>query len=163
MKPTKEHKLSFDDALHRVRHYCAKQERSHQQVRDKLYHYGLYPDQVERGISLLIQENFLNEQRFAEAFFRGKFNQKQWGRIKIKQAISKHQISEYCLKKGLATIDEDDYLETLAQLAEKKWSKIKEKNPYIKRKKLANYLIQKGYESYLVWEEINTNFSMPKS
>jgi regulatory protein len=103
----------------------------------------------------LIQENYLNEERFARSFVRGKFRIKKWGRIKIKQELYPHELSDYVLKKAFSEIDEDQYIETLEQLREKKENELKTKNPWHRKKQLAVWLMNKGYESDLVWELLN--------
>src|SRR5476651_1731742 len=97
----------------KAEHYCAYQERSQQEVRDKLYEWGLYPNAVENVIVQLIDGNFLNEERFANAYTRGKFNQKGWGKIKIKQGLKFKKVSDVLIKKALNSINGDDYLQTL--------------------------------------------------
>jgi regulatory protein len=136
--------------------YCALQERSQQQLRDKLYDWGLYGDEVEEVISWLISEDFINEERFAQSYARGHFNQKKWGRIKIKQGLEQKKISAYCIKIGLKEIDDEAYQNTINSLLEKKWKTLKESNQYIKKQKAVRYLLQKGYESDLVWESVKT-------
>lgn len=135
--------------------YCSLQERSQQQVRDKLYEWGLYGDEVEEVISWLISEDFVNEERFAQSYVRGHFNLKKWGRIKIKQGLEQKKISEYCVKMGMKEIDNEDYQNTINSLLEKKWRTLKEPNLYIKKQKVVRYLLQKGYEADLVWEAVN--------
>lgn len=134
-------------ALEKAKSYCAYQERCQQEVRDKLYEWGQYPDKVESIIAELITENFLNEERFATAYAGGKFRIKQWGRIKIKLALKQKKISDYCIKKALAAIDEADYLRTCQHLAEKKAKSVEEKNPLVKKYKVIQYLLGKGYEN----------------
>ena len=134
--------------------YCAMQERSQQQLRDKLYDWGLYGDEVEEVISWLISEDFINEERFAQSYVRGHFNQKKWGRIKIKQGLEQKKISAYCIKIGMKEIDNEEYQNTIHSLLAKKWNTLKESNQYIKKQKTVRYLLQKGYESDLVWEAI---------
>src|ERR1700759_5714121 len=95
--------------LSKAEHYCAYQERSQQEVRDKLYEWGLYSQQVENIISRLIEGNYLNEERFAKEYARGKFNQKAWGRIKIKQGLKFKQVPDKLIKKALDTINLSDY------------------------------------------------------
>jgi regulatory protein len=136
--------------------YCAMQERSQQQLRDKLYDWGLYGDEVEEVISWLISEDFINEERFAQSYVRGHFNQKKWGRIKIKQGLEQKKISAYCIKVGMKEIDNEEYQNTINSLLEKKWKTLKESNQYIKKQKAVRYLLQKGYESDLVWESVKT-------
>jgi regulatory protein len=134
--------------------YCAYQERSQQEVRDKLYTYGLHQNEVEEVISELIQENFINEERFAKAFIGGKFRMKGWGKRKILQSLKPHKISDYCIKKGLEEIDPDAYYATLKKHAEKKLPSLKGQNDYIIRGKLSQHLVMKGFESDLIREAI---------
>ncbi len=144
-----------EQAIPKIKQYCAYQERCHAEVRDKLYSYGLYKKEVEPIISLLINENYLNEERFAILYAGGKFRMNQWGKIKIKQALKLKQVSDYCIKKALKEIDETSYQKTFQKLAEQKLKTFKsEKNIFVKKRKLQDYLLQKGYESDLVREEV---------
>lgn len=145
--------IGTEKALEKIIKYCAYQERSHVEVKEKLFSYGLYKEQVEELISQLIAENYLNEERYAIAFAGGKFRMKYWGRIKIKYELKQHQVSEYCIKKALSQIDEDQYLERLKKLfADKTTSLKQEKNNFVKKRKIMAYLQQKGYESSLINE-----------
>ena len=134
--------------------YCAYQERTQQEVRDKLYSYGLYPDAVEEVLTELITEDFINEERYAQSFVRGKFRQNKWGRIKIKQGLQQKGISRYCVTKGLEEIDERDYGETLRELADKKWLSLPADDIYTRKHKTVRYLLGKGYESDLAWKAV---------
>jgi regulatory protein len=139
--------LSPEQALQKARHYCSYQERCHQEVKDKLYSFGLRPQQVENAISTLIEENQLNEQRFAVEFAGGHFRLKQWGRVKIRYELKLRQISEYNIKKALAIIEEEEYELTLSRLADRKWALLHTKtNLFSRKRKLQDYLLQKGYE-----------------
>lgn len=141
------------DNIERIKHYCAYQERSHMEVRHKLLELKIYGNDLENIISILIEENFLNEERFACAIARGKFRLKKWGRNKIKQTLLQHQVSDYCIRKAMKEIDEDEYLDTVNKLSEKKWLELRsEKNKFTKMAKLRNYLLQKGFE----YEYINS-------
>ncbi len=123
----------------------------------KLYDLGLYKNEAELLLSLLIEEGYLNEERFAIQFAGGKFRIKQWGKKKIEQALKEKQVSSYCIKKAMAQIDETDYRKTLQQLSTRKWEQLKgEKNIFIKKRKLQDYLLQKGYEYELVKEAVST-------
>jgi len=137
-------------ALAKAEHYCAYQERSQQEVRDKLYEWGLHSVQVENLIVHLIQTNFLNEARFANAYVQGKFNQKGWGKQKIKQGLKFKKVSDALIKKALNTIDCDDYSNTLKQILEKKARLLGEKDPFKKRYKLHQYALSRGYETDIV-------------
>jgi regulatory protein len=132
--------------------YCAYQERTQQEVRDKLYSYGLYGNEVEEVIADLIAENFINEERFAKAYAGGKFRMKKWGRKKIRHGLLQHGISDYCIRVGLEEISDEDYGRTLESLIDKKWSSIMEDDDYKRKNKVAVYVIGKGYEPDLVWD-----------
>ncbi len=131
-------------------HYCAYRERTQQEVRDKLYQYGLHRDEVESLIAELITENFINEERFAVAFAGGKFRMKKWGRIKIVNELRRRGITEYCINKALSEIDEDDYETTARDLAVKKFNALTDTDPLKKKYKVTRYLTGKGYEHSLV-------------
>lgn len=148
--------LTKEQALQKAKHYCGYQERSHTEVKEKLYSFGLYKQQVEELLSQLIEENYLNEERFAIQFAGGRFRMKQWGRVKIKYELKQKRVSEYCIKKALKEIDEEDYLRTLQTLATKKWATIKGEgvNHYVKLSKTTDYLLQKGYEPDLIKQAI---------
>lgn len=130
----------------KLKQYCAYQERCHLEVREKLYAFGLRKTDVETCISQLIEENYLNEERFAIQYAGGKFRVRQWGRMKIKFALKQKQVSDYCIKKALAAITEEDYNETLVKLAAKKWEAVSG-SAIEKQAKLRNNLLQKGYEN----------------
>ncbi len=139
--------IGTEAAFRKIKHYCAYQERAHAEVKQKLYGYGLYKNEVELLLSQLIEENYLNEERFAIAFAGGKFRIKQWGKTKIKYELAQKQVSAYCIKKALASILDEDYEKTLAKLVTEKLKTLKgEKNIFVKKSKLQNYLVGKGYE-----------------
>jgi len=142
------------DILNKAKKYCSYQERSQQELRDKLYSLGLHKSDVEEAIALLIIEGFLNEERFAIAYAGGKFRIKRWGKIKIKQGLKLKKVSEYCIRKALQSIPDNDYHEALSELINKYGNKIKENNPIKKNQLLARQLISCGYESELVWQSI---------
>ena len=134
-----------EQALQKIRHFCSYQERCHSEVREKLYSYGLWKNDTEAILSQLIEENCLNEERFALAFAGGRFRMKQWGRVKINFELKQKRISEYCIRIALAQFEESDYLRTLRDLALDKWEKLrKEKNIFIRKRKVQDYLLQKG-------------------
>lgn len=145
--------LTKEQALQKLKHYCGYQERCHSEVKEKLYALGVWKKDQEEIISTLIEENYLNEERFAIQFAGGHFRMKQWGRVKIKYELKQKQVSEYCIKKALKEIDEAAYAKTLQKLATQKWALLKgEKNSFTKKRKLQDYLLQKGYELGLVGE-----------
>jgi regulatory protein len=138
-------------ALQKAKHYCAYQERCHSEVRDKLYSFKLHRNEVEQLITQLIEENYLNEERFAMAYAGGKFRIRNWGKEKIKYALKQKKVSEYCIRKALACISTSDYNRTFNSVADKKLTTLKsEKNIFIKKKKMKDYLQQKGFEIKLV-------------
>jgi regulatory protein len=149
-------RLSKEQALQKLRHYCAYQERSHDEVKQKLYGLGLYRQDVEESISKLIEENYLNEERFAIAFAGGRFRTKQWGRVKIEYELKQKKVSSYCIKKALNEIDGDAYLKTLQQLARKKWNSLKApgNTEYVKSSKTTTWLLQRGFERALISQVI---------
>ncbi len=147
-------KLSPTEAKQKIYRYCAYQERSHKEVRDKLYEYGLYRDEVEDMLSSLITEGFLNEERFAKAFAGGKFRMQRWGKIKIVNELEARGLTANCIRIGMKEIEDADYLQTLREILERKLNQLDEENAYVKRDKLARYAIQKGFEPDLVWPEV---------
>jgi regulatory protein len=144
--------ISPEEALQKLQRYCAYQDRCHTEVRTKLLDLGVYGDTLEEIMAELITDNFLNEERFARSYVRGKFRIKQWGRVRIKQELKFKKISAYCLKKGLEEIEETEYLKTLNKLLTKKNKTLKEPDDFKRKAKLANYVIQKGYEPSIVWD-----------
>jgi regulatory protein len=149
--------LSLEQALQKARHYCGYQERSHSEVQDKLYSFGLRKKDVETALAILIEENYLNEERFAIQFAGGHFRLKEWGRVKIRYELRQRQVSEYCIRKALTVIDEEDYEQTLDRLAAKKWAILREEgNAFVRKRKLQDYLLQKGYESDKVSAAVRT-------
>jgi regulatory protein len=149
-KPKK--KLSPQQALIKAQMTCAYQERCHQEMRDKLFEWGLHSNEVENIIVLLIQDNFLNEERFAKAFAGGKFRIKKWGRIKIKLELKRKKISDYCIRKAMQEIDEKEYLNALEKLLSKKLKELPKGKEYQRNYKAAQYAVSRGFESDLVWE-----------
>jgi regulatory protein len=144
-----------EQSLLKIKQYCAYQERCHMEVREKLYSFGLHKNEVDEIISTLITENYLNEERFAVHFAGGKFRMKQWGKIKIRQALKNKQVSEYCSRKALKEIDNNEYRQAFFKLAEQKLKTLKtEKNIFIKKRKLQDFLLQKGYEREMITDAV---------
>jgi regulatory protein len=142
-------------ALARIQDWCAYQERSQQEVRNKLYEYGLRSEEVENLISQLISDNYLNEERFARAYAGGKFRIKKWGRIKIKMGLKAKRVSEYCIRKGMEEITDKEYRKTLEKLLGDKARTLTEKNPVRRKYKLLSYAAARGYEKELIMELLN--------
>lgn len=146
--------------MEKLRHYCAYQERCHSEVKEKCRELGLYGDAADEAIAQLVQDNFLNEERYARAYAGGKFRMRQWGKKKISLMLKQKQVSDYCIRKGLSEIDGDEYDRVLRQLAEKKYASLKEEQPVKRTWKTLQFLLQRGYEQDLsrgVIEEISKN------
>ena len=151
----KQQNLTPNEALQKLKHYCAYQERCHKEVKEKLYSYGLYGNDLDQCISTLIEENYLNEERFAIAYAGGKMRVKQWGKVKIKYNLKQKNVSEYCIKKALASIDEELYLNNFQNQIDKKLASLKsEKNIFIKKRKVKDALQLQGYELDLIFEKL---------
>lgn len=141
----------------KIENYCVYQERSQQEVRDKLYSWGLHKNEVENAISHLIENNFLNEERFAIAYTQGKLRIKKWGRFKIKQGLKMKRVSEPLIKIALKTIDPDEYYENLKSVLDKKASLLKVEDEWKRKNTLIQYGISRGYERDLIFEILNHN------
>ncbi len=142
------------EALAKIYRYCAYQERSHHEVKNRLYSYGLHTDDVDQILTRLITEGFVNEERFAKAFAGGKFRMKKWGRLKIENELNSLGLSKNCIKRGMREIEVDDYEATLRQLLTKKVTELDEPNVFVKRDKIARYAIGRGFEPELVWQQL---------
>ena len=153
-KPTKKY-LSKADALVKLQRFCAYQERCHREVRSKLLDLGIYGNDLEEIIAALISDNFLNEERYARTFARGKFRIKQWGRQRILRELKQRDISEYCLRKAMEEIGEVEYQATLKTLLEKKAAMLGATNEFERKHKLAKFGVQHGFEPDLVWNCID--------
>ena len=139
------------EAIEKIKRYCAYQERCQSEARQKLYAFELSSEKIENILCILIEENFIDEERFAKNFVRGKFRQKKWGKIKIKQHLKQKEISDYCIKKGFEEISREEYLKILNEILLKKSNKLMDDNVFIKKQKIAKYAINKGFENDLVW------------
>lgn len=146
--------LTPGQALEKIRHYCAYQERSHFEVREKLFGFGLNSQEVDSILADLISEDYLNEERFATLFAGGKFRLKKWGRVRITYELKARKVSEYNVKLGIASIDSQDYLNTINELIEKKMALLIQEGytGFELRARTIAYLNQKGFEARLVQE-----------
>lgn len=142
--------LTAEQALQKLRHYCGYQERCHSEVKEKLYSLGVFKIEHDAIIATLIEEDYLNEERFAIAFAGGKFRVKKWGRVKIKYELKQKQVSEYSIKKALQQITEDEYRDVLKKLAAEKYASLKQEQHLVRKKKTMDYLVQRGFEMELV-------------
>jgi len=148
--------LTKEQALQKLRQYCAYQERSHSEVQTKLYELGIRKTEHDEIIATLIEEDYLNEERFAMQFVGGKFRMKDWGRKKIYYALKEKKISEYSIKKALQQVSEEAYQEVLTELAQKKYGLLKDEQWLVRKRKTIDYLLQKGYEYELVTATVNS-------
>jgi len=141
-------------ALEKAMKYCAYQERSHLEVRQKILSWGVPEEDADEVISELVLENFLNESRFAEAYTRGKLRLKRWGKQKIKQGLLAKDVSEYCMKDALESIDQEEYFSIFSAELEKKVASVQQPFSFEGKGKIAAYLIRRGWEPQMVWSEL---------
>ena len=145
---------TLKEATKKLEGYCAYQERCHKEVIQKLRDMNMIPAAINEIVTSLIQGNYLNEERFAQSYARGKFNIKKWGRNRIINELKFRSISKYNIKTALKEIDNDAYINTLDLLAKKRLAAIKETNTQKRKKKLADYLLYRGWESHLVYGKL---------
>lgn len=146
--------LTKEQAVQKLKQYCAYQERSHHEVRQKLWELGVRKSDHDEIISSLIEEDYLNEERFAIMYAGGKFRMKEWGRKKIYYGLKEKQVSEYNIKKAMKEIDEAAYLKTLHHLAEEKYASLKGEQYLVRKKKTIDFLLQRGFEPELVTKAV---------
>jgi regulatory protein len=146
---------TLEEAKKKLENYCAYQERCHQEVRQKLTGMQMIPEAIDQIIGHLLEHNFLNEERFAKTYVRGKFRIKKWGRRRLTLELKKKDISKFNINQALSEINEVEYIETFNTLAKKRLDSIKETNTLKKKKKLADYLLYRGWESHLVYDKVN--------
>ncbi|RAJ13789.1 regulatory protein RecX [Arenibacter echinorum] len=151
---TPKNSYSVDEATKKLEGYCAYQERCHKEVISKLREMNMIPQAVDLIVGHLIQENFLNEERFARSFARGKFKIKKWGKNRIVNELKHREISKYNITLALEEIESKEYLKTFNALAKKRLAEIREKDLQKRRKKLADYLLYRGWESGMVYEKV---------
>lgn len=146
--------FSIKEAIKKIEHYCAYQERCHDEVVQKLRTMKMDSDEIDTIIVKLIQDNFLNESRFACSFARGKHRIKFWGKNRIVNELKFRNIGQYNINLALKEISNDEYLDTFEKIATRNWESIKETNLQKKRKKFCDYLLRKGFESNLIYEKV---------
>lgn len=146
---------SIDDAIKKLEYYCSYQERCHAEVTQKLQQMHMIPQAIDTIVVHLIENNFLNEERFACSFARGKHRIKKWGKLRIINELKFRGISKYNIDIALKEFSNEEYFETFETLAESTWNSIKESHPAKKKKKFCDFLIRKGYESHLIFDKCN--------
>lgn len=148
--------FTVEEIKRKMEHYCVYQDRCHKEIEAKLREYRLIPEAREHILLHLLEHNFLNEERFSRSFARGKFRIKKWGKERIVRELKFRDISAYNIKSALKEIDEEEYIKTLYELVEKKNASVKETNKFKRKKKIADYLLYRGFESNLVYEALKT-------
>lgn len=146
--------FTINEATKKLEHYCAYQDRCHEEVIQKLRSMKMDQDEIDQIIVQLIADNFLNEERFACSYARGKHRIKHWGKIRIVNELKFRKISQYNINLALKEITTEEYEATFHNLAEQNWESIRESNPLKKRKKFCDYVLRKGFESNLVYEKV---------
>jgi len=147
---------TVEEAQRKLEHYCAYQERCHDEVIQKLKSLNMIPQAIDAIVVHLLDHNFLNEERFACSFARGKFRIKQWGRRRITNELKARNISKYNIDRAMKEIPQGEYLETFYVIADKQWETVRESNLFKKKRKVMDFLLRKGYESNLVQEKISS-------
>ena len=145
---------SVKEAIHKIEHFCAYQERCHDEVVQKLRTMKMDSNEIDKILAHLIQENYLNESRFACSFARGKHRIKLWGKVRIVNELKLRNITTYNINLALKEISPEEYEMNFNVLAERNWHSIKESNGLKKRKKCCDFLLRKGYESTMVYEKV---------
>ena len=146
--------ITISEAKKNIEHYCAYQERCHKEVVNKLKDLGIIQNAIDVIVTDLIQNNYLNETRFAQSFARGKFRIKKWGKVKIRRELNKRDISEFNIKMGMKEISDSDYEETFNMLLEKKLSELSHLSESEKKRKIFNYLSYRGWEVEKIFEAL---------
>ena len=146
--------FTVDEIKRKIEQYCVYQDRCHKEVEQKIKEYKLIPEAREMILLSLMKDDFLNEERFAKSFARGKFRIKKWGKVRIVRELKFREISTYNIKTALKEIDEKEYIKTLYSLVEKRNKSVSETNIFKRKKKIADYLFYRGYESNLVYEAL---------
>ncbi|WP_394420549.1 regulatory protein RecX [Tenacibaculum mesophilum] len=148
--------FTVEEIKRKIEQYCVYQDRCHKEVEQKLKEYKLIPEAREHILLHLLEHNFLNEERFAKSFARGKFRIKKWGKDRIVRELKFRDISAYNIKSALKEIDEEEYIKTLYNLVEKKNVSVSETNHFKRKKKIVDYLLYRGFESSLIYEALKT-------
>jgi len=145
---------TVDQAMQKLEYYCSYQERCHGEVIEKLKAMKMIPEAIDVIVVHLLDHNFLNEERFACSFARGKHRIKGWGKIRIVNELKLRNISKYNITTALKEITLDEYLSTFHKLADNHWQHMPERDSLKKRKKFCDFLLRKGFESNLVYEKV---------
>ena len=145
---------SIEDALIRLQRYCSYQDRCHQEVHQKLKDMRMIPEAIDTIMASLISDDYLNESRYATSYVRGKFKIKKWGKYRLISQLKKKGLSKYTINQAISEINKDEYFHVFHDLAEKRFNSLHEPNKLKKKKKLADYLLYRGWESHLVYDKV---------
>ena len=143
--------LSIDQACQKIEYYCKYQERCQSEVLTKLISLKLNREEINLVLDFVFKNNLVNEERFAQAYARGKHRIKNWGRVRIMNELKQRNISQRIISTALKEIDNENYIQNFNRLAERNWESITETNKAKKQKKFCDYLLRKGYESDLIY------------
>jgi len=146
---------TLNEAKKKLEYYCAYQERCHKEVVQKLKDMSMIPEAIDVVVVYLLQHNYLNEERFTKSFVSGKLKIKKWGKRRLTLELKKKNISKINISQALTEIDGNEYIEIFNDLAQKRCKSLNEKNKYKKKKKLIDYLLYRGWESFLVYDKVN--------
>lgn len=145
---------TLEEALKKMGQYCAYQDRCHKEVRDKLKEMNMIPEAIDHIMGYLIEHDFLNEQRFADSFARGKFRIKKWGRVRIINELRRRELSPFTIKKALEQISDQEYLEAFDEIAKKRHKALSGAGHQEKKRKLSSYLLYRGWENHLINDKV---------
>ncbi|NER14524.1 recombinase RecX [Leptobacterium flavescens] len=146
---------TVDEATRKLESFCAYQERCHKEVVARLKEMRMIPEAIDLIVTHLIQHNYLNEERFARSFARGKFNIKKWGRKRIEQELKFRDISRFNIRSAMKEISNEDYFNTFEELSEKRWEQLKDQHIQLRKKKFTSYLLYRGWESQMIFDKLN--------
>lgn len=146
---------TVEEATLRLERYCSYRERCHKEVQDKLREMRMIPEAIDQIFAHLLEQNYLNEGRFAEVFARDKFRIKKWGKQRIVRELKMRELSRFSIENALKQIENEEYLAVFHEIAEKRWDALKgEANPQRRKQKFMNYLQYRGWENQLIWEKL---------
>jgi len=150
----KKKSFTVDEIKRKLENYCVYQDRCHKEVEQKMWEFRLIPEARELILLSLMKDNFLNEERFAKSYARGKFRIKSWGKQRIVRELKFRDISAYNVKTALKEIEENEYLKTIYRITENRNAVITESNIYKRKKKLIDFLMRKGFENDLIFKVV---------
>jgi regulatory protein len=142
----KSNSLTYEEALYKAASYCSQSEHCISELRNKFEQWGVLESDQEKIIRCLVEEKYLNEQRFAIAYAKDKFRYNKWGKIRIRLELNQKRISKELIEEAIETIDPEEYAATIIRLASEKEKKLTYRNEYERKGKLYRFLTGKGFE-----------------